>query len=241
MSLPIVLVHGMRVSGTMWNTVIEALPSGYPVAAPDLPGHGSRKGQRFTMEAAADVVAEAVAGLGGRALVAGLSLGGYVAIATAARFPEQVAGLVAMGCTARPAHGGWIYRRLARIAAANPERANRLSRHALTRTLPALLGRAMVAGGLYCEAMPDAVGAVMAGDPLAELASYPHRVWLLNGTRDHFRVDERAFLAACRDGRLLHLAGHGHLGVLADPTLPRLLLDCARLAAVPETEARPAA
>lgn len=240
MRLPIVFVHGMRVSGTMWRPVIKALPSGYPVAAPDLPGHGSRRAERFTMDAAVDAVAEAVDRVGGRALVAGLSLGGYVAIATAARLPDQVAGVVAMGCTALPEHGGWIYRRLAQIAAANPQRANRLSYHSLTRTLPAPLGRALVAGGLYCEAMPDAVAAVLSFDALAALARYPHRVWLVNGTLDHFRVDERTFLAACRDGRLLHLAGRGHLGVLADPTLPRLLLDCARLAA-PETEARPAA
>ena len=39
---------------------------------------------------------------GGRAIVVGLSLGGYVAMEVAARWPERVAGLVLAGATAEP-------------------------------------------------------------------------------------------------------------------------------------------
>ena len=38
----------------------------------------------------------------GRAIVVGLSLGGYVAMAVAASSPERVAGLVISGATAEP-------------------------------------------------------------------------------------------------------------------------------------------
>ncbi|MFV2171777.1 alpha/beta fold hydrolase [Actinomadura sp. LOL_016] len=71
--LPVVLVHGIRVSGTMWGPVADALADRLRVAAPDLPGHGRRRGERFTMDGAVDAVTEAIDGLGGRALVAGLS------------------------------------------------------------------------------------------------------------------------------------------------------------------------
>ncbi|MEV1206501.1 alpha/beta fold hydrolase, partial [Microbispora rosea] len=126
MSMPVVFVHGIRLSGTMWSPVRALLRA--PSAAPDLPGHGRRRGLPYGTEAACDVVAETIAGLGGRALVVGLSLGGYVGIATAARHPDLVAGLVAMGCTARPdrprAHAyrlaGSLRRRRAARRAARP-------------------------------------------------------------------------------------------------------------------------
>ncbi|MGW2412562.1 alpha/beta fold hydrolase [Streptomyces tubercidicus] len=43
--LPIVFVHGMRVSGTMWRPAIQAPGERHPIAAPDLPGPGQRRGE----------------------------------------------------------------------------------------------------------------------------------------------------------------------------------------------------
>ncbi|GIH61627.1 alpha/beta fold hydrolase [Microbispora siamensis] len=226
MSMPVVFVHGTRVSGTMWSPVRALLRA--PSAAPDLPGHGRRRGLPYGTEAACDVVAEAIADLGGRALVVGLSLGGYVGIAAAARHPDLVAGLVAMGCTTRPdrprAHA---YRLAGRLAARNPALADRVSRFALRRTLPGAAGDAMIEGGLSSEVVASVVEAVTAEDPLASLAAYPGRVWLLNGARDPFRADEQAFLRACADGSLTHLPGRGHLTVLADPAWLARFIDAA--------------
>ncbi|GAT65313.1 hydrolase [Planomonospora sphaerica] len=225
--VPIVFVHGIRVSATMWDPVRSRL--GRPSAAVDLPGHGSRRGEPFTMESAVQAVADAiegVAGSGGRAVVAGLSLGGYVGIAAAGRFPGRVAGLVAMGCTASPGRRAGIYRSVASLAARDPGLANRISAYGLRRLLPGPAGEALVAGGLSCEVAPQVVEAVAGHDQLAALAAYPGRVWLVNGARDPFRADERAFLRACRNGRLIHLPRRGHLGVLAAPgPLARLLDD----------------
>ncbi|WP_424529390.1 alpha/beta fold hydrolase [Sphaerisporangium viridialbum] len=236
--LPVVFVHGIRVAGAMWGPVISRLDR--PAEAPDLPGHGSRRGEPFTMESAADAVASAVGRMGGRALLVGLSLGGYVGIATAARFPSQVAGLVAMGCTARPDRvSAGVYRLAASLAARDPALAGRVSAYGFRRALPGAPGEAVVAGGFACEVMPSAVAAVAARDPLSDLAAYPGRVWLVNGSRDPFRCHERDFLRACRDGRLIHIPRRGHLTVLADPgRLARLVEDLACLA---DQRARPPA
>jgi pimeloyl-ACP methyl ester carboxylesterase len=224
---PIVLVHGIRISGTMWGPMVSRLSLlDRPAAAVDLPGHGSRRGEPFSMEGATSAVAAAIDSLGGRALVAGLSLGGYVGIATAERFPERVAGLVAMGCTARSSSALGAYRFAASLAARNPSLANRISAYGLRRLLPGPVGEAFVAGGLSCEVMPQVVEAVAGHDQLAALAAYPGRVWLVNGTRDPFRADERDFLRVCRNGRLILIPRRGHLGVMAAPgPLARLLGD----------------
>ncbi|GAA4594871.1 alpha/beta hydrolase [Planotetraspora phitsanulokensis] len=216
MALPIVFIHGIRVSGTMWGPVRSHLAG--PSAAPDLPGHGSLRGLPYDMEAACAVVADRIAELGGRALVAGFSLGGYVGIATAARHPDLVAGLVAMGCTAKPTgRCAMIYRLAGRLAARGPSLAGRLSAYGFRRTLPGPTAEAFTAGGLACEVVPSVVEAVAAEDPVASLAAYPGRVWLVNGSRDPFRIDEQEFLRACAHGSLTHLPGRSHLSALADP------------------------
>ncbi len=100
----IVFVHGTRLTGSMWVAQQLALAGTYRTIALDLPGHGRRADTPFTLEGAADVVAETITthAPGGRAVVVGLSLGGYVAMALAAREPERVRGLVLSGATAEP-------------------------------------------------------------------------------------------------------------------------------------------
>ncbi|WP_431683490.1 alpha/beta fold hydrolase [Kitasatospora sp. KL5] len=237
--LPVVLAHGTRVSGTMWAPVMERIAHRHPAAAPDLPGHGSRRGEPFTLAGAAAAVLEAVDALGGRALVVGHSLGGYAALEAARTRPEAVLGLVAVGCTARP-RGPLLaaYRGAGRLAARRPEAADRFSRWAFRRALPGAAGEAMLRGGLSGEVVPAVVRSVAAADPVAALRSYPGPVWLVNGERDHFRRDERLFLGACRDGRLQIVPRRGHIGVLAEPAaLARIVLDAAAVVTAAATTA----
>lgn len=228
--LPMVFVHGIRISGTVWGPVTDIVGREHPVAAPDLPGHGSRRGARFTLDDAVDTVTEAIDAVGGRALVVGHSMGGYVSIATAARHPERVAGLVALGCTATP-RGPLlaIYRMAARMASANQRRADRFSAWAFRKTLPQAVAEAMVAGGLDSTTMPQVVDALSGLDPRAELGTYPGPVWLVNGARDPFRAEEKAFLKVCHDGRLVVLPRRTHISCLADSdVLARIAGDAAK-------------
>ncbi|WP_282946370.1 alpha/beta fold hydrolase [Cellulomonas endometrii] len=95
--VPLVLLHAFPLDARMWADVAALLPAGLPVLAPDLPGLGAAQGVPLpepALEASADAVAAALAQAGHhRAVVAGLSMGGYVALALAERHPEVVAGL----------------------------------------------------------------------------------------------------------------------------------------------------
>lgn len=232
-ALPIVFLHGIRLSGTMWHPVMDQIGRDHPMKAPDLPGHGSRRGEDFTADGAIDTARAAIDDLGGRALVVGLSLGGYVAQATAGREPECVGGLVAMGSTAI-ASGltGEIYHRFAGIAAAHPATTNRLTALAFRLTLPARVSDSLMAGGMSAEVMQQAVDAVIAMKPPEPLSRYPGPVWLINGARDPFRADEHVFLNACQNGRLLILPGRGHVTTLIGvKQLARIVHDAATVAA----------
>ncbi|MGW0431725.1 alpha/beta fold hydrolase [Micromonospora sp. NPDC003197] len=231
-TLPVVFVHGIRLSGSMWQPLSQVVGQHHPSAAPDLPGHGRRRGEPFTIETAVEAVADTIDQLGGRALLVGLSLGGYVGIATAARHPERVAGLVAMGCSARPTGTfAALFRQAAWVAGRYSEVANRLSARAFRRALPEPLAEAMVAGGLSCEVLPQVVNEVTRLDVLSELSAYPGRVCLVNGARDHFRADEHLFLDACRDGRLVVLPRRGHIDCLVEvERLAQIVTEQARMA-----------
>ncbi len=222
------LVHGVRTSRTMWRPQVEALArAGVRATAVDLPGHGTRCGERFSVDGAVATIAEAVDELGGRALVVGLSLGAYVSVAHAARHPEQVSGLVAAGCCTRPRRvlvGGWSA--LAAAIARLPDRGAALNDAFVRLMLPAGAGADLGAGGFSLDVMADVLREVGALDPVGDLARVGAPVWLVNGRYDHFRGDERAFLAACPDGRLVVVPGATHLvSVVAPVRFSRVVLE----------------
>lgn len=99
----IVCLHGTRVTRTMWGPQMAGLADRFRVIALDLPGHGTLADVRFTIERATDHVAAVIdEAAGGRAVLVGQSLGGYVAMDVAAAHPGRVAGLLLCNSTAEP-------------------------------------------------------------------------------------------------------------------------------------------
>lgn len=214
-----VLLHGARASRTQWRPQLRALTAaGRTAVAVDLPGHGLRRGERFTVEGSLEAVDAAVDEVGGRAVVVGLSLGGYLGIAYAARHPGAVAGLVAAGCSAvpdQPLTGAW--RQAARLIARLPDRGARLNRTLVERALPPEGAAALAEGGFALDVMVDLLTAMRSVDPVADLGAVRCPVWLVNGQWDHFRLQERRLLSAAHDGRLVVVRGATHLANLVRP------------------------
>jgi pimeloyl-ACP methyl ester carboxylesterase len=239
---PVVLVHGIRASRTMWRRQVAAFDRlGVPARAVDLPGHGARTGEPFTIDGAVATIEAAIDELGGRALVVGLSLGGYVAIAHAARRPDQVAGLVAASCSTRPhrlALAAWDA--AATAIGRLPDRGAGLNDWAAVHTLPAEGAVDLGAGGYALDVVTTVLREMASTDPVGDLRRVAAPVWLVNGRFDHFRGEERRFLAACRDGRLVVVPGATHLVSLTQPVrFTRVLLEAR--ATVVAREARRAA
>jgi pimeloyl-ACP methyl ester carboxylesterase len=73
------------------------------------------------------------------------------------------------------------------------------------------------AGGYALEVVVDVLRVGHGADPLGDLARIDAPVWLVNGRFDHFRTQERRFLRACQDGRLVVVPRATHLVSLVAP------------------------
>jgi len=92
--VPLVLIHAFPVGPEMWNDVVELL-SGRNLVV-DLPGFGNTPvpDGAPNLDDAADALAATLDRTGiDKAVIAGLSLGGYVALAFLERHADRVAGL----------------------------------------------------------------------------------------------------------------------------------------------------
>jgi pimeloyl-ACP methyl ester carboxylesterase len=96
---PLLLSHGFGASSTMWRPNVAALAADRQVITWDLRGHGRSDSpddpaQYSHAACVADMAALLDAARAERAMVGGLSLGGFLSLAFARERPERVAGLV---------------------------------------------------------------------------------------------------------------------------------------------------
>ena len=216
----VVLVHGLRTSSTMWRAQRDLLESlGFTVAAPDLPGHGARMAERFTLDGAMSAIDEAVRSVPAPVLLVGFSLGGYLSIHYAGLRSRPIAGLLAASCGTQPHRLIlWGWRGLAAVIHRFPDRGLLLN-----NTLLRLFVRDrqlvddVLAGGVALEVMDDVLRELRPLSTATSLSRITQRVWLVNGQFDHFRLQERRYLRSARNGTLTHIAGATHLVSLTRP------------------------
>jgi pimeloyl-ACP methyl ester carboxylesterase len=202
---PIVFVHGVRTSSAIWADQQAAMSRfGHPSVAVDLPGQGTRVGERFTLRGAMDAIGQAVDSFTTKPLIVGLSLGGYSALAYAARHQHKVAGVLLAGCSTeirgKPVA---VYRNVA---------------HHVARVM-------RPTGGTW-HVVTDMLTAMGGHSSLADLRRLLVPVWLVNGRRDVLRFEERRYLAARPGTRLTVVPGAGHdVNSHAPIVFNRILLD----------------
>lgn len=105
-SPPVVLVHGIGMSGEYFLPFAHALATDYDVYALDLPGYGTTPTppRALTVPELGEVLAQVIRALGlEAAVVVGHSMGCQIVVDTIARNPGLCAGYVLIGPTVDPA------------------------------------------------------------------------------------------------------------------------------------------
>jgi pimeloyl-ACP methyl ester carboxylesterase len=217
----IILIHGATLDGASWAPVRRRLEPQWRVLAPDLPGHGSRRGEAFTLQGAVDTVVATARSVGpAPVLLAGDSLGGYTAQAAAASLPrEQLKGLVLGGASQEFKGAPLLPHRLKAmlfqlIFMFKDERAM------VEKKIPDVLRefgfdetdvRATMAAGVSLAVFPQAVKGLQGFDFKSALASIEQPTVFINGDKDSFHVrGEAAYVAAARDATVHRFADCDH-------------------------------
>src|SRR5262249_26115627 len=116
---PVLLTHGFGASQAMWLPNLDALSVGREVLAWDLPGHGAspRSGELSHDRCVAEMLALLDLLEAPRAVIGGMSLGGYLSLLSCARHPDRVAALLLVDTgpgfrddAAREAWNAWVVR-----------------------------------------------------------------------------------------------------------------------------------
>jgi len=226
---PLVLIHAFPFDGRMWAATAKALGGRCRVIAPDMRGFGASSlgGRDASIADMADDVAGLLDSLGiERAAVGGLSMGGYVSLAFAARHPERLERLIL--ADTRAAADSEVARagRADALALVAKEGVAAL----VERQLAALLSPAASDGvrdhvrGLGKQS-PEGVSAGIRAlrdrpDRRAELPSIAVPALLIVGTDDKISppVEMAGMASAIPGARLVEIAGAGHLSNLERPS-----------------------
>jgi pimeloyl-ACP methyl ester carboxylesterase len=217
----LVLVHGSRLSSTQWAPQVPLLRDHVDLTLVDLPGHGVRVDEEFTLARCVEVIDEAVAAVRADTpvVLVGHSLGGYAAMAYAAARPDTLDGLVLAGASAVPTGpGAAVYRGVAALTdRLGAERMTRVNDRVLHRLYPAERIDPVIAGGYYFAPTAAAWREVMARCRPSMLEHVRCPVLLLNGQFDQLRIGARAYLRACPSAREQIVPRAGHLSGLDQP------------------------
>lgn len=229
----LVLLHAFPLDRHMWRPQLAALAGTARVIAPDLPGFGKSPlpPEPWSVDSAADAVAGLLdtLGLSGRVVVGGLSMGGYVAMAFARRFPERLAGLILADTRAEPDDAAAKGNRDKLIGVARSQGSGAI----IDAMLPKLLGeetrskRPEVADGvraLGAKQNPEAVAAALAAlrdrpDAAPGLDGLTAPLLVMVGEHDAVTPPTLATAMAGRvyGSELVTIAGAGHLSNLENP------------------------
>jgi len=219
---PIVFVHGAVMTRAQWTLQANRFANaGYRAISIDLPGHGVLADRPFTLEAATEAVEAVIDRVaGGRAVLVGLSLGGYVSMTVAAHSPERVRGIVLAGSTREPTGP-------ARFAYWFVGTGLGLAPQSVLRGLMAFIWRrrygpeiaaAIMAKGYWARGGGAAIRVLAGGGFRDRIRAYGGPILVINGNLDLvFRLGERRFLEGVPGVTRRRISWAAHLSNLDRP------------------------
>jgi pimeloyl-ACP methyl ester carboxylesterase len=219
---PILFLHGVATTRKAFLPQMAALSADFRLLAVDLSGHGVRAEQPFSFPACIPVIDAVIqTARCGRVLLAGSSLGAYVALAYAAQQPERVAGLALSGCGI-DFSGGWSL--VARSIAATMRLGKPLMQPLMKaferwnlRRLAPQQASAIQAAGYFYDGWQACYAELASFAAYAQLRIYRGPVLIANGSYDFHRPFQHKLAAAAQQPTVQIIDGASHFPNLEQP------------------------
>ncbi|GAA2069332.1 alpha/beta fold hydrolase [Microbacterium hatanonis] len=232
MSVGVVFVHGIRTSASMWRPQLEYLAArGNAATAVDLPGHGARMSEDFTIEGAFATIDRAVRDTAsqGPVLLVGHSMGGLLSLEYAvSEEPPPLAAVIGAGCTAIPRGPALrAYRLFLRGFDSLPDRGAAITDYVLARTLPEETRDDFGAGGYAFDTQHTALASLSVLDLMRALRSIRVPLWFVNGQFDQLRINEALFTRTVPEAELIIVPKTTHLVTSMRPDVFNAVLNLA--------------
>ena len=220
---PLMLVHGFPLDSSSWNELIPYLKDHFDLILPDLRGFGKSTTVEapYTLSDMADDLAGLLDHLGvEKTALAGHSMGGYISLAFAKKYPQRVSGLglVASQAAADAPEGK---ERRYKTAADLAEKGVGVVVDAMTPKLSAdVRVQGFVRSVIERQSKQALIGALKAmavrEDSMPILSSSDFPLVLIHGDADQLVPLERAkeIKSANSSARLLELKGAGHMPMM---------------------------
>jgi len=220
------LLHGYPLNHTIWRPLVDLLQGRARLIMPDLRGHGRSpvgEGEPSIRQMAEDVYALLEQLSIDKAIIAGHSMGGYVALSFAHAYPRMLAGL---GLIASQAEADTLEKRQARLLTVRE--VNRRGLKGVLATMPAKMSPRVSIQNAVHDIIADAsrAGVIYA---LKAMADRPSAIdWLteievpavvVSGLQDSFMPRERGITLVQMLGRawLVEIPDTGHMPMLEEP------------------------
>jgi pimeloyl-ACP methyl ester carboxylesterase len=229
---PVLLIHAFPVNADMWRPQLERVPEGRRFIAPDVRGFGPERApaDAFSLD---DAAAELAAFLDhlrlDRAVIGGLSMGGYIAMALFRRSPERFDGIILADTKAEADTPEGRQGRRAMIELVRAKGAGAVADQMLPKLLSADARERqpeVVASvrGMIESTSPDGIAvaleAMMARpDSTADLARVSCPALIIVGSADEVtpEANARTMEKRIERSRVVVLPGAGHLSNLESP------------------------
>ncbi|MCC7301785.1 MAG: alpha/beta hydrolase [Bacteroidia bacterium] len=227
----LVFLHGFPESRVIWEPLTKALSGSYRIITIDLPGFGDSEciGYVHSMDAMADHVKMLLDELSLRKyVICGHSMGGYVALAFAARFRNHLSGLILFHSTAAADAPEKRTDRDRAIAAVKADKRafvfQLLERLFAPENLPLMTEPLEQLKRIAGNTSPQAIVAALEGmkirtDYIAMLPELEFPVLFIAGKKDVIIpcTSIQAQAKKCREGEVLLLENAGHMGFFESP------------------------
>jgi len=217
----ILFIHGAGVTHKWWHPQTEYFLRNYQVITLDLPGHGRLSSMSFEMEKSIEHIETLVRKESScKVFLLGISLGGYLSISYAERYPQSVAGLYLSGATINMNGSRGISFRLTgrMLNRRGPDWLEEVTTESYRKRVEASIIEPVIENGFYAKAAVEAFYELSGKNFHRMMETYGGPIMIGNGENDEpNRKAEKTLQKRVKNIKIDPIKGASHLANLEKP------------------------